>query len=1491
MNITIKKNENKICTYTDKIGGYVELRCTGDADFQKSGYYRGDARYLSGIGPWSPRALCGAIDAIDVQPNGCCLKTKGATLDVSLLIGEGAFWVRSNSGVFEAFGLYPVVEQKEIDSNFAEPGGEVRKDDEQEAIPKEEELPKEEPVWTFATIDGVSVISIKFDNHAVAISGVSRYEVITQYGNAEGGNNAGESPKVRFFSDVSYIAFEDSEDEARQKVVRLAKSNAKEQHDNKVAEFLQRIDVAFEYQNQVVEDFDDSVKWAAFHAWMLSVWDKSNNHWGLWAGLPWFRENWGRDTFISLCGTLLVAGEFQEARSVLTGFIEHQDTRLGSETYGRIPNRYRCEGDAIYNTVDGTLWFIRALKEYMQYSGDTAILNEVGKCGSTWEVVKRAIDADITRCDSNGFLCHGEADTWMDARRKGLEALSPRGDRACEVQALWWTALQIASEWAKERNDQDASNRYDAAATKVKSSFLRYFWRPDYDMVSDHLLPGGYGEWAPDLRVRPNQVFVITVPRIADGTLGDEINKTIMKNVDRELLTPFGLTTLSPFDPLFHVHHETCELYHKDAAYHNGTIWPWNSGAYISAQKSIYGGLQQEGVNILHNESLLIMRGVTTGNSAAGSLSENIHAASDANANPILSGTFSQCWSLAEYVRNIYQDALGWIPQMDKNRVLFFPAVVGNALKARVPFVDGSSVAIDVQVGDDACNCTFLWSGGNLQGRAIDIVLQGGGKHQVAKLTWQNELRVTVDKTQSVPLAKRHKTWAGTQQSLTRKNKIGAERFSGSEHIKDYLFNLVKGGRMHSMCCAGENTAALEWLFDSKEFDDEFALPPVSAGGVQLGATCNGGTTTFRIWAPTSTAVQLLIQKSGGTLRKIEMSNEDRGVWSTTVAGNKHGATYEYAFITHGVYNHTIDPYAVSCTIDGRKGVVIDWAKTNPAGWENVHAPTIQSPNDAVICELHVQDVTSSATWNGNPQNRKRFSGVVEGGTKYNDMATGWDYIKSLGVTHIQLLPIFDYASVDDAGDRLTQFNWGYDPRNYGCVKGIYSSNPGDPVARIRELKELVQKASEAGIGVIMDVVFNHVTSGLHQALGVSVPGYFFRVEGYSGAGEDTASEHVMMRRYMIDMLKMWLEEYKLCGFRFDLMGLHDVITMNEIYDELHKIKPDVLVYGEGWDMYRAGKMEASSMCNASKMPHIGHFNDAVRCSIKGPCNDDRAPGYIHTGKYRETIKSGIVGMTRHPQVDNTKVELTSNKGPWSSTSSISMNYTEIHDNMTMNDKLRLVEEGRTESYYEQLGKMAISLVMVMQGVPVMQLGQESLRTKRIPVELLDHRGEFCSDVAMAADQMTFYVRNSYNAPDGINSIDWARVYEHRGLAEYVKLVIKMRREHTAFRIVNQDMIAKAVRFIDNEECHFPKEIVAWVIDGAAVGDKWRSVLVIANPLNEPVGYTLPLRNVFTTGEQSLWRVATDGVNFCPPDCVVHEAEGSQFVLLGSKTVSVFYTV
>ena len=1467
MNIRLMRNSKRKMAWTDKCGGYFEFSCMENG--ADGGYFRGDCRLLTGFS--SDGTTLKEADYIDVRPEGFCAVFREAMLNVSLLLYERAFYAYSAKSVgilgCAAAGWRKSAENAPFQSTPSEDSQQL--------------------TWVKEIIDGCTVVSssagfaaaAEFDfRYTADDDGITLFRGQAAFAGAD---NSGGAERKAFSAAGWYIVFEDGQVEAAQKAVRLAKANAVGTHCRSVASFLEQCAI-----DSGDKRFDEAFLWARFNGWMLATKDSASGCTGIWAGLPWFRDNWGRDTFISLCGTLLASGCFAEAKDVLLGFAGFQDVDEASSTYGRIPNRYRSADDVIYNTADGTLWFIRALWEYVQYSGDTAILSKLQK------TIFTALDADRARTDANGFLKHGDADTWMDARIQNKEAWSPRGDRANDIQALWFTALKIGSIVADMTGNAEKSKEYACLAEKVKASFDSIFWNPIYDSMADYLPEGQYGEWAKDMKVRPNQLLTLTVPSVLPAGEENRLcspHKTerILEDVERELVSPFGLFSLSPDDPLFHPEHENPAMYHKDAAYHNGTIWEWQSGAYISAAAEARNAMGEKPAAIIQNEAKMILDW-----GAAGSLSENIHAKADADGNPKLSGTFSQAWSLAEFVRNVCQDIAGFTPRLAEGKLDLHPHLPQNleSFSAMLPFGRGWTLCVDINRAENEYECEVRWNAGEDFFALPELYLNGVRIKPNEKRTVK--VKFAPENAEAGQQKKNEQQSAAKFCCPERWITAGfpahdfAAEWCGSVHIKDYLEKLTLSGRMKSRVSGGANTAALEWLFDSKEFEDKYTTD------AELGALYGKSETVFRLWAPTARAVEVVLFADGENAPQQQtyvMQNRTEkgfaGVWEVCVKGDLHGVYYQFKVRAHGVTAISSDPYAKAAGVNGMRSMVVDLARTNPDGWEKIRLPELQSPSDAVLYEAHIADITSSPHWNGSQAARRTYLGAAESGTSFGGVPTGFDHIKSLGITHVQFLPLFDFRSVDEAktydaayAEKSTfgLFNWGYDPQNYGLPEGSYSSNPYDGAVRIRELKTMIKAYADSGIGVVMDVVFNHVNDGLKHAFNLCVPGYYYRVEGYSGAGEDTASEHAMVRRYIVDMLRYWLTEYKLCGFRFDLMGLHDVRTLNEARAALQKIKKDVLLYGEGWCMYQAGKMKPADMSNAALLDEIGFFNDAVRCGIKGAAFGDTEPGFIHDGRRREAIKFGIVGATAHPQLDYEKIEGTAAPFPWGKKTWISLNYTEIHDNMTLNDKLILVEPDKDTAYYEQMQKFALSLVILAEGLPILHAGMEFMRTKEVPFDMMKDISQF-DDAARLVDGRAI-LRNTYNVCDKINALDWSRCAEKQSVVAYTRDLIAFRKAHPAFRIADGKKLADMLAFIDNEEAELPKEVLAWRIDGKKCGDDRNTLLILANPLSSAAAFVLP--------ESGEWNLITDGINFAPPDS--DALKGCSEVTLAAKTLSVY---
>ncbi|GJM62193.1 type I pullulanase [Persicobacter diffluens] len=582
---------------------------------------------------------------------------------------------------------------------------------------------------------------------------------------------------------------------------------------------------------------------------------------------------------------------------------------------------------------------------------------------------------------------------------------------------------------------------------------------------------------------------------------------------------------------------------------------------------------------------------------------------------------------------------------------------------------------------------------------------------------------------------------------------------------------------------------------------------------------------TFKVWSPTATAVDLHFYEKGeggSPVETISMlkSNEKNGLWKLVVNGNQEGRFYTYqVHIGKEMLEETPGIYAQAVGVNGKRAQVIDLTKTNPEGWEADKRPLLARPNDIILYELHVRDVTISET--SGSQYPGKFLGLVEKGTKSPEgLATGIDHIKEMGVTHVHLLPAFDYRSVDESKLDEPQFNWGYDPQNYNVPEGSYATNPYEPAVRIREFKEMVKGFHEKGIRVVLDVVYNHTGFTDEANFNLESPGYYYRhnedgtFSDASACGNETASEHPMMRKYIIESCKYWAKEYHLDGFRFDLMAIHDIETMNQLSAELKEIDPSIYVYGEGWNA-AASPLPADEQAlkiNTTQLTDVAAFSDDMRDAVKGSVFYDEESGYIG-GQFdlKESIKFGIVGAIQHDQINYNKINYS--KAPWANKPSQCVNYVSCHDNQTLYDKLKIANPKASEATIQKLDRLAATMILTSQGVPFLHAGSEMLRTKG---------GE----------------HNSYNKPDAINQIDWNWKSQHQDIVSYYKGLIQLRKNHPAFRMLTAEMIQNNLEFMDT-----PEAVVAYKISNYANLDEWKEIIVIFNAdagqqtINLPRGY------------------------------------------------------
>ena len=592
--------------------------------------------------------------------------------------------------------------------------------------------------------------------------------------------------------------------------------------------------------------------------------------------------------------------------------------------------------------------------------------------------------------------------------------------------------------------------------------------------------------------------------------------------------------------------------------------------------------------------------------------------------------------------------------------------------------------------------------------------------------------------------------------------------------------------------------------------------------GGDLGAAWGPRATRFRLWAPTAEAVTLRLyrQGSGGAAHRTAAMRRGRnGTWTHAEPGDLHGLYYTVAARISGEDRaEAVDPYARAVGVNGGRGMVVNLRRTDPAGWSKDRRPACRGASDAIVYELHVRDFSIHPA--SGIRHKGRFLGLAEAGTRGpNRTRTGLDYLAALGPTHVQLLPIFDYCSVDENQPDVPQYNWGYDPQNYNAPEGSYATDPLDGATRIRELKTAIQALHARGIGVIMDVVYNHTGRTEDSNFHLLVPGYYHRQNpdgsfaNGSACGNETASERPMMRRFMVESVCHWAREFHLDGFRFDLMGLHDIGAMKAIRAALDRIDPGILMYGEGWTGGASPLPERQRALKAhiARVPGVGAFSDDLRDGVKGPVFEDATPGFA-SGRagLEDSVKFGLAGSVRHPQVDYAKVNYS--RAPWARQPGQSVNYVSCHDNHTLWDKLKLTNPGDSEAARRCMSMMADAIVLTAQGLAFLHAGAEFLRTKR---------GE----------------HNSYNRPDAINRIDWSRTARHRKVVHYYRGLIALRRAHPAFRLPTAALVRRHLRFLDT-----PPGTVAFTLSGYANGDSAETILVVHNARREAVELAIPRR-------------------------------------------------
>lgn len=601
-------------------------------------------------------------------------------------------------------------------------------------------------------------------------------------------------------------------------------------------------------------------------------------------------------------------------------------------------------------------------------------------------------------------------------------------------------------------------------------------------------------------------------------------------------------------------------------------------------------------------------------------------------------------------------------------------------------------------------------------------------------------------------------------------------------------------------------------------FDEQFVSYPTYSGN-DLELLVDNSGTHFRLWSPKAQEARVNLYDNGHTgspYQTLSMkADRANGTWTASVPEKLYGKFYTFQIMADGKWkDETPGVWAKAVGVNGKRAAIIDLAKTDPDGWATDKGPAVKNFSDVIVYEMHHRDMSMHPS--SGIANKGKFLALTEEGTVSPlGEKTGIDHLKELGITHVHILPSYDYNSVDEMNLQNNTYNWGYDPQNYNAPEGSYSTNPSDPETRIREMKEMVKALHDAGIGVIMDVVYNHTAENDGSNFELTAPGYYHRhwddgkYSDASGCGNETASDRQQMRDYIINSTKYWADEYHIDGFRFDLMAIHDTETMNEVAAELKKINPDIFVYGEGWtagDSPLAVDRRALKE-NVSKMKDIAVFSDDLRDAVKGHYSNAEDRGFA-TGKpgNEETVKIGIVAATPHPQVDYKKGN--NSKFPYAESPEMIVNYVSCHDDLSLTDKLHKSMAGEPEKNMLEAAKLAQTIVFTSQGTPFMFAGEEIFRDKK-------------------------GVHNSYKSPDSINAIDWNNKTKYHDQFEYYKGLTALRKAHPAFRMTSADDIARHLVFDKIDSAKTPN-LISYSLRDHANGDSWNEIKLVFNGASEP---------------------------------------------------------
>lgn len=584
--------------------------------------------------------------------------------------------------------------------------------------------------------------------------------------------------------------------------------------------------------------------------------------------------------------------------------------------------------------------------------------------------------------------------------------------------------------------------------------------------------------------------------------------------------------------------------------------------------------------------------------------------------------------------------------------------------------------------------------------------------------------------------------------------------------------------------------------------------------------------TRFEVWAPTADSVCVDLYRGDNLVDQIDMHPSADGLWQAEAAGDRRGEYYAFRVKCGGRWlAPTAGIFARAVSVNGDRGAIVDMRATDPEGWADDRAPQMRAPSGIVIYEMHYRDMTAHASA-GCDRGGKYVAMAQRGTRSAEGLATCLDHLRELGVSHVHLLPTADFGSIDESIAGSDAYNWGYEPKNYNVPEGSYSTDAADPELRIREFKQMVAAMHAAGLRVVMDVVYNHTTDTGRCGFELTVPGYFYRMTADgslangSGCGNETASEREMMRKFIVESLEYWVEEYHIDGFRFDLMAIHDIGTMNLIRSRLSAIDPSILLYGEGWaasDPAYDAELLAFKR-NTRRMPGIAAFSDDMRDALRGKL-DCSAGGFIHgVGGNAEAVKFGIAGGIEHPDISY-------HEAAWAAEPTQHISYVSCHDDHCLRDRLEIISPEAGEHELLRMDKLAQTAVFTSQGIPFIFCGEELYRTKQ-------------------------HVGNSYNSPDAINAIDWGLKSRYSDLCDYYRGLVAMRRAHPAFCLGNAEAVRRHLEFLPSDnEC-----VVAFRLKDLDSVDSARSIVVVLNGSRERAEVAIP--------EAAYLTVARDG-RFC----------------------------